>query len=104
MNSYRYWEAELSNGNVIREGQMDWRQVPKKAIVRLSLFFDGRRWDLSGKEAYFVKYRASMVPGVAESFRLERRTIGFYEGANKICYHVDEFTGKFSMEVINTNG
>lgn len=104
MNSRRYWEVELSNGEIIREGQMDWKKVPKKAIVRLSLFFDGRQWNLSGKEAYFVKYRASMVPGIQESFRLERRTIGFYQGAEKVCYHVDESTGRFTMEVINTNG
>ena len=104
MNRYRYWEVELSNGDIIREGQMEWKQVPKKAITRLSLFFDGRRWDLSGKEAYFVKYRASMVPGIQESMRLERRTVGFYEGNTKVCYHVDENSGRFYMEVIDTNG
>ena len=99
----RYWEVELNDGTILREGQLEWKEVPKKAIIRLSLFFDQRRWDLTEKEAYFIKYRASMVPGVKESFRLERRTIGFYEGANKICYHVDENTGKFDLEVINTN-
>ncbi len=104
MDKYRYWEVELSNGKILREGQVEWREVPKKAITRLSLFFDGRRWDLTSKEAYFVKIRASMVPGIQESFRVERRTIGFYEGAEKICYHVEEDTGRFSMEVINTNG
>jgi len=99
----RYWEVELNDGTIIYEGQMEWKEVPKRAIQRLTLFYDGRRWDLTNKEAYFIKYRASMVPGVKESFRLERRTIGFYEGANKICYHVDENTGKFDLEVINTN-
>jgi len=99
----RGWEVELSNGVILRESDLDWKKVPKNQIVRLSLFYDGRRWDLIDKEAYFVKYRASVVPGIQDSFRVERRTIGFYEGANKICYHVDEFTGKFSMEVINTN-
>jgi len=99
----RYWEVELKDGTVLREGQVEWKEVPKRAITRLSLFFDGRRWDLIDKEAYFVKYRASMVPGIKESFRLERRTIGFYEGANKICYHIDELTGKFSMEVIDNS-
>jgi hypothetical protein len=99
----RYWEVELNDGTIIQEGQMEWKEVPKRAIQRLTLFYDGRRWDLTEKEAYFIKYRASMVPGVKESFRLERRTIGFYEGANKICYHVEEATGKFNLEVINTN-
>jgi len=99
----RGWEVELSNGVILRESDLDWKKVPKNQIVRLSLFYDGRRWDLIGKEAYFVKYRASVVPGIQDSFRVERRTIGFYEGANKICYHVEESTGRFSMEVIDTN-
>jgi hypothetical protein len=100
----RGWEVELSNGVILRESDLDWKKVPKNQIVRLSLFYDGRRWDLSGKEAYFVKYRASIVPGIAESFRIERRTIGFYEGSKKVCYHVDEATGRFNLEVIDTNG
>jgi len=98
------WEVELSNGVILRESDLDWRKVPKNQIVRLSLFYGGRHWDLAGKEAYFVKYRASVVPGIADSLRIERRTIGFYEGAKKICYHVEESTGKFSMEVIDNSG
>jgi hypothetical protein len=97
----RGWEVELTNGAILREGELDWRKVPKNQIARLSLFYDGRQWDLSGKEAYFVKTRASVVPGIQDSFRIERRTIGFYEGAKKICYHVEEWTGRFSMEVID---
>jgi len=100
----RGWEVELFNGVILRESDLDWKKVPKNQISRLSLFYDGRRWDLTGKEAYFVKYRASIVPGIAESFRIERRTIGFYEGAKKVCYHVDEATGRFNLEVIDTNG
>lgn len=26
----RYWEVQLKDGTIIREGQMDWREVPKK--------------------------------------------------------------------------
>lgn len=99
----RYWEVELQDGTILNETKVEWSQVPKKAIIRLSLFFDGRCWHLTGKEAYGVKTRASCVPGVAESFRIERRTIYFYEGAKKVCYHVDENTGKFSMEVIDNS-
>lgn len=100
----RGWEVELTNGVILREGELDWKKVPKNQISRLTLFYDGRQWDLSGKEAYFVKYRASVVPGIANSFRIERRTIGFYEGSTKVCYHVDESTGRFQLEVIDTNG
>lgn len=102
-NPRRYWEVELKDGLILREGKVEWREVPKHNIARLSLFYDGRQWSLFGKEAYFIKYRASEVPGIPESFRLERRTIGFYEGSNKVCYHVNELTGKFEIEVIDTN-
>ena len=100
----RGWEVELFNNVILREGELDWKKVPKNQIARLSLFYDGRRWDLSGREAYFVKYRASMIPGIQDSFRIERRTIGYYEGAKKVCYHVEEASGKFSMEVIDNSG
>lgn len=99
----RGWEVELNNGRILHEGQVEWKAVPKNAIHRLTLFYDGRRWDIFDKEAYFVKYRASVVPGIPESFRIERRTVGFYEGSNKICYTVEEDTGRFYLEVIDTN-
>jgi hypothetical protein len=35
--------------------------------------------------------------------QLEWTKVPYYEGCNKICYHVEEFTGKFNLEVINTN-
>jgi len=103
MKIFRGWEVQLKDGTIIREGQMRWLEVPKRAIIRLSLFFDQRRWDLANKEAYFVKNRASVVPGVPESFRVESRTIGFYEGAKKVCYTVDENTGQFKLEVIDNS-
>lgn len=103
MKNFRGWEVQLKNKTIIREGQMEWGKVPKKAIIRLSLFFDQRRWDLTDKQAYGVKTRVSVIPGIAKSFRIERRTIYFYEGAKKICYNVDENTGKFSMEVIDNS-
>lgn len=99
---FRGWEAELKNGNVIREGEsLGWKEIPKKDLVRLSLLYDGRRWDLKAKQAYFVRTTASMVPGVNESFQVEKRCIGYYEGADKIHYIVDEFTGAFNLEVVS---
>ena len=103
MKNFRGWQVELANGTIISEGQTEWRKVPKKNIIRLTLFYDQRRWDLTGKEAYFIKNRASVVPGVSKSFRVESRTIGFYEGAKKVCYTVEEFTGKFKLEVIDNS-
>lgn len=95
----RGWQVELDDGTVLSEDNSSWKDVPKVRIKKLSLLFDGRRWDLSNRQAYFVKNRASMVPGVPHSFRIERRCIGYYEGAKKVHYIIDESTGKFSMEV-----
>lgn len=95
----RGWEVELKDGTTMSESNSRWKDVPNKDIVRLTLHYDGRRWDLTGKEAYFVKNRASIVPGVTASFRIERRSIGYYEGASKVCYTIDERTGSFSMSV-----
>jgi hypothetical protein len=95
----RGWEVELADGRIIRENQMHWNKVPKNGIIRLTLHYDGRRWDIHDKEAYVQKKRGSMVPGDAESFRVESRSIGYYEGNKKVFYTVDEFTGKMQMEV-----
>ena len=95
----RGWEVVLFDGTIMNESNCEWRQVPKLKIKQLSLIFDSRRWDLTGKEAYFVRNTASVVPGSQTSFRIERRCIGYYEGANKVCYVVDEHTGEFKIFV-----
>lgn len=97
----RGWSAELQDGTVMTEEEYTWKDVPNRKIKTLTLHYDGRRWDLSDKQAYFVRNRASMVPGINESFNIERRSIGYYEGATKVCYSVEELTGKFKMDVLN---
>jgi len=101
----RGWEAEYVDGKVINEAQMEWKALPKKGIVRLTLHFDGREWHVQDKVAYVQKKRASMVPGVAASFQVESRSIGYYDvidGKNcKVWYTVDEMSGRMTMEVQN---
>ena len=101
----RGWEVEYADGTTIKEAQMDWNKIPKINIVRGTLHYDGRRWDLHNKIAYDQKKRASMIPAVKDSFQVESRSIGFYdvvEGKTvKIWYTVNEFTGKMTMEVQN---
>lgn len=101
----RGWEVELTDGTIIKETEMDWRQVPKVGIVRLTLRYDGREWNLSNKIAYDQKKRASMVPGVQSSFQIESRSIGYYDQVDgkpvKVWYTVNEFTGKMTPEVKN---
>jgi hypothetical protein len=95
----RGWEIELVDGTTINEDQMDWRKAPKNNIVRLTLHYDGRRWDVHDKVAYLQKKRGSVIPGVDDSFRIESRSIGYYEDTQKVWYTVDEHTGKMNMTV-----
>ena len=97
----RGWQVTLEDNTILNQDDTEWKDVPKIKIKVLSLLYDGRRWDLSDKQAYFIRNKASMVPGIAESFRVERRCIGYYDGAKKIHYVVDEATGKFNMEVVD---
>lgn len=99
----RGWEVEYISGKIINEDQMTWKKLPKLGITRLTLHYEGRRWDVSNKMAYVQKKRASMIPGVQESFQIESRSIGYYdiiEGRNcKVWYTVNEATGRMKMEV-----
>lgn len=95
----RGWEVELADGRIMKESQVEWNKVPKNGIIRLTLHYDGRRWDIHDKEAYVQKKRGSMIPGMPDSFRIESRSIGYYEGNKKVFYTVDEFTGRMNMEV-----
>lgn len=96
---YRGWEVELEDGTILWEKNLDWTKVPKNRIVRLTLHYDGRQWDLEGKEAYLQKKRGSMIPFQPESFRVESRSIGYYEGRSKVWYTINENTGKMNLEV-----
>lgn len=100
MGFRRGWEIQFKDGTVINETQMDWKKVPKKNIIRLTLRYDGREWNIHNKIAYVQKKKGSAIPGDPKSFRIESRSIGYYEGNQKIWYTVDEFTGRMNMEVI----
>jgi hypothetical protein len=99
----RGWEVEYADGTIIKESQTEWIKIPKSGIVRATLHYDGRRWDLHNKIAYTQKKRASVVPGIGDSFQIESRSVGYYDRVDgktvKVWYTVDEFTGKMTMEV-----
>jgi hypothetical protein len=96
---FRGWQVEYSDGTVIDESQEEWTSIPKKGIKRLILHYDGRQWVLENKDVYLQKKRASVIPGIADSFQIESRSIGYYEGNSKVLYTVDEHTGRMQMEV-----
>ena len=99
----RGWEVEYVDGTIIKESQKDWKKIPKIGIIRLTLYYEGRRWDIRGKKAYDQKKRGSVVPGMRNSFQIESRSIGYYDVEDgrpiKIWYTVNEFTGRMTMEV-----
>ena len=95
----RGWEVELADGTVLQETKVDWSKVPKNNIVRLTLRYDGREWNILGKEAYIQKKRGSMAPGDMSSFRVESRSIGYYEGGSKVWYTLNEHTGEMKVKV-----
>jgi hypothetical protein len=101
MSIKRGWSVLYVDGTEINENQMEWSKIPKVGIVELALHYDNKKWQITNKLAYVQKKRASMVPGVQESFVIESRSIGYYEGNQKVWYTVDEFTGQMKMEVIN---
>ena len=96
---FRGWVVEYADGTIINEEQEEWTKIPKLGIKRLSLHFDGRQWNIEGKDVYYQKKCASVVPGIPDSFQIESRSIGYYEGNNKVLYTVDENTGRMNMEV-----
>jgi hypothetical protein len=100
VNQFRGWEVELSNGRIIDEDQMEWTEVPKQDIIRLTLRYDGREWNIDNKSEYYQKKQASVIPSIPGSFQIESRSIGYYEGNSKVLYTVNEFTGRMKMEII----
>ncbi len=102
----RGWEVEYVDGKIINESQMNWKQIPKIDMVRLTLHYDGRQWNLFDKIAYVQKKRASVIPGQENSFQVESRSIGYYDTGDdgkpiKVWYTVNEMTGMMNMEVEN---
>jgi len=100
---FRGWEIEYEDGSTIDEDQADWKAVSKNNIARLTLHFDGRQWNLPGKQNYIQKKNGSAIPGVQDSFRIESRSIGYYDSNTKVMYTVNENTGKMKMEVKELN-
>jgi hypothetical protein len=99
----RGWEVTYEDGKTINEEQAEWKDIPKRGIRNLTLFYDGRQWILPNKGSYYQKKKASMVPGVPESFRIEERSIGYYEKDSLVLYTVNEFNGRMRMEVKELN-
>ena len=96
---FRGWQVVYKDGSAVYEGQVTWKSVKKNQIQRLILHYDNRRWILEGKPAYLQRKRASMIPGRSDTIRVEKRSIGYYDGNSKVWYTVDEYTGVMNISV-----
>jgi hypothetical protein len=103
INHFRGWEVELKDSRIINEDQMEWTDIPKHDIVRLTLRYDGREWNIDNKKEYYQKKQASVIPSIPESFQIESRSIGYYEGNSKVLYTVNEHTGRMKIEIKDIN-
>lgn len=99
----RGWEVEYLDGTIIDEDQMDWSRISKLNIARLTLRYDGREWNIFNKADYVQKKKASVIPGVPDSFQVESRSIGYYDKVDdkdvKVWYTIKEETGIMKMEI-----
>lgn len=99
----RGWEVEYSDGTIIDEDQTDWSRISKLNIARLTLRYDGREWNIFNKSDYVQKKKASVIPGVSDSFQVESRSIGYYDKVDdkdvKVWYTIKEETGIMKMEI-----
>jgi len=95
----RGWEVEYYDGTVVNEEQIPWSKVIKRNIKRLTLRYDGREWNLHNKLAYTQRKKGSVIPSIPGSFRIESRSIGYYEKDCKVWYTVNEDTGQMKMTV-----
>jgi len=106
MNMVKGWVVHYEDGTIITEydrhgGEVNWREVPKKGIKSLSLKWHNKHWTIHGKEIYLQKKRGWITPspGVEQEANIEHRCIGYWEGANKVFYQVNEYTGHMEMIV-----
>lgn len=98
--SFVGWEAEYDTGQIFKEGNLEWTSLKRNKIIRLSLLYHGRRWDINGKREYIQKKKASIIPGINNKVFIESRSIGYYDVENncKVYYTLDVNTGQMKIE------
>jgi len=106
MNMPKGWVVQYNDGCMITEydidgKQRDWRTVPKQGIKSLSLKWYNKHWTVHGKSTYLQKKRGWITPmeGVDQEPNVQFRYIGYWDGADRVFYRVDEGTGQMQMEV-----
>lgn len=106
MNLVKGWFVVYKDGTLVTENQCDWNKVKKPEIHILGLKWGEKYWSIKGKSAYIqfkrgsVPFRPAAISNDPNSdYRCEARYIGYYEGAKKVLYRVDELSGRMTLEV-----
>lgn len=103
MNLSRGWFVIYKDKTMVTENECEWSEVNKSNILILGLKWFDRFWTLTGKTSYlqFKRGSAPWAPGISGKVPItcEERCIGYYEGANKVIFRVDERTGRMTTEV-----
>lgn len=104
MNLSKGWFVVYKDGTVSTEDEVTWNKVHKDEIKIMGLKWHDKFWTIPDKSPYIPPFKrgcstfASSGAVIQEVACIERG-IGYYEGASKVIYRVNEFTGKMRMEV-----
>jgi len=103
MNLVKGWFVVYKDKTMVTENECDWSNVKKNNILILGLKWYDRFWTLSGQTSYiqFKRGSAPWAPGISGEVPItcEERCIGYYEGANKVVFRVNEWTGQMTTDV-----
>jgi len=103
MNLVKGWFVIYKDGSLVVETDLEWGKVKKGNIKILGLKWYDKIWTISGRSSYiqFKRGSVSISPsGVSSDVQCIERCIGYYEGAKKVVYRVDEMTGKMTPAVL----
>jgi hypothetical protein len=92
------------DGTSVTEEETTWNKVHKGNIKLVGLKWHDRFWTIPDKTAYVPPFKRGTVSFSTSGVVLQElpcieRCIGYYEGASKVIYRVNELTGRMRMEV-----
>lgn len=103
MNLSAGWFVVYKDGSLVTESELHWNKVKKGKIKILGLKWQDKIWTIRDKTAW-VQFKRGEVAfstaGVSEDVCCRERCIGYYEGAKKVIYRVDNLTGKMTPGVV----
>ena len=103
MNLVSGWFVVYKDNTLVVEGDMEWNKVVKPQIQILGIKWHDKIWTIRDKTAWVQFKRGSVAfspSGISDVVDCEEMCIGYYEGAKKVIYRVNNRTGKMRPEII----